>query len=77
MEAKCFKLSKTGKTMLVGVQKSKYSVGYEFGWASNPDNLKVGDAVLGFEPTGTVQCMSEAGEPVTHEDGSPVLRFVF
>lgn len=75
--AKVVKLSESGKTMLVGVKLSKYSIGYSFGWASNPDGLVVGDEVPEFEPTGTTQCTDDKGEPIFYEDGAPVLRWVF
>ena len=77
MVAKCVKLSKSGKTMLVAAKTSKYSVGFEFGWASNPDNLAVGAEVIDFKPTGRVSVSDEEGEPVLHEDGSPVQRWIF
>jgi hypothetical protein len=78
MEALVAKVSPSGKTMLVGIKKSKYDVGYQFGWVANPDGLKKGDIIKDMPtPTGTVNCTNEAGEEIKHEDGSNVVRFVF
>lgn len=78
MEALVVKLSKSGKTMLVGIKRNKYAVGYEFGWVSNPDGNKKGDKITDMpEPKATVQCVDDKGEPINHEDGTPVVRFTF
>lgn len=75
--AKVFKLSESKKSILVGMKTSKYAIGYSFAWCANPDNLEVGADVPDFEPTGTVQCVDEKGNPLVHQDGSPVLRWTF
>lgn len=75
--AKVFKVSKTGKSILVGYKTSKYAIGYTFGWCANPDGLKLHDDVEDFAPTGTVQCVDEKGNPLTHDDDSPVLQWTF
>ena len=77
MEAKIFKLSPSGKTALIGHKANARQIGYTFAWASALEGDKVGDVVEDFNPTGTVQAVSEAGEAITHQDGSPVLRWVF
>jgi hypothetical protein len=76
MEAKVFKLSQTGKTMLVGAKTSKYSVGYTFAWCANPGNA-VGDILTDFEPKSTTPVVNENGEFVLHTDGTNVLQWVF
>lgn len=76
MKTQIFKLSKSGKTMLVGHKANKYQVGYIFGWASNADDCKVGDVLTDFRPVGREPVIGDDG-PVVHADGSPVMRFVF
>lgn len=77
MEAKIFKLSPSGKTALIGYKANARQIGYTFAWGAALEGDKVGDSIADFNPTGTVQCISEAGEPVVHQDGTPVLRWVF
>jgi hypothetical protein len=72
MKTKVVKLSKTGKSMLVGHKFSKYDSGYTFGWVSNPDSLEVNAEIADFNPKGR--------EPLAdkfHTDGTPVMKFVF
>ena len=76
VEAKVCKLSKTGKSMLVGIKPNKYVIGLVFGWVANPDEKKVGDIISDFPlPTGTEPCFDAEGKPILHEDGSAVVRF--
>lgn len=78
MEALVVKVSDSKKTMLVGIRRNKYQVGYEFGWVSNPDGLAKGAVINDFpEPKGTVQCADKEGNPIQYEDGAPVVRFTF
>lgn len=77
MEAKVFKVSKSGKTMLVGIKSNKHQIGYSFGWAANPDNLAKGDAVEDFKPKGTEPVFGENGEQLFYENGQPLLRWAF
>ena len=78
VEAIVAKVSETGKSMLVGIKPNKYVIGYQFGWAANPDNLIKGDKIAEFPlPKGTEPCIDKEGKPITHEDGSAVVRFVF
>ena len=78
MEAIVTKLSKTGKSMLIGIKPNKYVIGYQFGWVANPDNLVKGDIIKDMPmPKGTEPCSDDEGKPILHEDGSPVVRFVF
>ena len=83
MTAICVKVSKTGKTMLVGHKSNKYQIGYKFAWAANPDGLKPSEddanptVVKDFHPVGLEPVFNEDGEPVLHEDGSAVQRWVF
>ena len=76
MEAKVFKLSPTGKTMLVGAKMSKYSVGYTFAWCANPGNV-VGDILTDFEPKGTTPVVNAEGVPALYPDGTNVMQWVF
>lgn len=72
------KISKTGKTMLVGVKMNKYAIGFQFGWVANPDGLVKGDVIEDFDmPVGTVGCKDEEGNALLHEDGTAVVRFTF
>lgn len=71
------KVSESKKTILVGHKTSKYSIGYDFGWCANPDQLDIGDTIEGFRPSGRVNVVDDEGEVVKHEDGSPVQRWVF
>lgn len=75
--AKVFKVSKTGKSILVGYKRSIYAIGFTFAWCANPSELKLHDDVPQFEPTGTVQCNDDKGNPLAHEDGTPVLQWTF
>lgn len=78
MEALVAKVSETGKSMLIGIKPNKYVIGLQFGWVANPDGLKKGDVIADFpQPTGTQPCMDKDGQPILHQDGSPVVRFVF
>lgn len=78
MRGKIVKLSDSGKTALIAVKKNERSIGYEqFAWASALPSDKVGDEIEDFNPTGTVPCVGEQGDPITYADGSPVLRWVF
>ena len=77
MIAIVFKVSKTGKTILVGTKVNEYQIGYNFAWSANPHNSKVKDKLQGFNPKGTEAVIGEDGKPVCHEDGSPVLRYTF
>ena len=77
MKAIVCKVSESGKTMLVGCKVSKYTVGYQFGWCSNPDGLKKGDDVVDFSPKNTIECIGKDGKVVKHKDGTPVLNWVF
>ena len=79
METLVAKVSETGKTMLVGIKTNEFQIGYTFGWCSNPNGkYKKGDKIEGFPtPAGQVQSVDDKGQPVTHEDGSPVMRWVF
>lgn len=85
MNALVVKLSKSGKTMLIGIKPNKYTVGMQFGWVANPDEAKVGDVIADFPvPTGTIQCVDTEGNAIFHKDAegekdlnSPVVRFVF
>lgn len=76
MEARVCKVTESGKSMLVGIKKSKYQQGFIFGWASNPDAVKAGDVLEDFHPSGREAMTNEAG-PVLHSDGSPVMKWVF
>ena len=81
--AQVVKVSESGKSILVGVKRSKFSVGYDtFAWCANSDNFKKGDMIPSedaqvFATATTVQATNEANEPINHEDGSPVLRWIF
>jgi hypothetical protein len=81
--AQVVKVSESGKSILVGVKRSKFSVGYDtFAWCANADAFKKGDMIPSedaqvFANASTVQATNEKHEPLTHEDGSPVLRWVF
>lgn len=73
-----FKLSPSGKSMLVGVTTSKYAVGYTFAWARNPDGkCTVKQKLTDFAPTGREECRDEQGNVITHQDGTPVMRWTF
>ena len=76
MEAKVFKLSESGKTMLVGAKTSKYSVGYTFGWCANPGNV-AGDVLNDFNPVGTTDIFDENGVQITAKNGEPIKQWVF
>ncbi len=77
-EAIVTKVTESGKSMYVGAKTSKYESGYTFGWCANPDGLKKGDTLntKEFTPVGREAMHKEDG-PVLHEDGSPVMRWVF
>lgn len=77
--AKVVKVSDSKKSILVGVKRSIYSTGYDqFAWCANPNSAQVvGDELKGFNPTGTIQATDDKHEPLVHQDGSPVLRWVF
>ncbi len=77
--AKVVKVSESKKSILVGVKRSIFSTGYDqFAWCANPElKFTVGDTLEGFNPTGTIQATDDKHEPLTHQDGSPVLRWVF
>ena len=77
MEAIVFKVSKSGKTILVGTKVNEYQIGYNFAWSANPHNSKLKDKLEGFNPTGVVPVIDDKGKPVVHTDGSPVLRYTF
>ena len=66
------KVTESGKSMLVGVKYSKYDSGYTFGWVANPDGCHKGDIIEDFNPRGR----EPMGDKV-HEDGSPLMKFVF
>jgi len=74
--AKVNKVSKSGKTMLVQFSANKYDIGFQFAWCANPDGLKKGSDVEDFNPKGREPIVKE-GVALTHEDGSPVMRWVF
>lgn len=75
------KVSNSSKSILVGIKKSKYSIGYDtFAWCANPDNLAKGDLIKDadvFANATTVQAVDADGNELTHEDKTPVLRWVF
>lgn len=79
MKALVAKVSETGKTMMVGIKTNEFQIGYTFGWCANPEGkYKKGDEIDGFPmPTSQIQAINEKGEAVFHEDGSPVMRWVF
>jgi hypothetical protein len=71
--------------MLVGVKRSIFSTGFDqFAWCTNPnpdkyvkDTMIDAELAQAFKGATTIQATNEANEPITHEDGSPVLRWVF
>lgn len=83
--AKVVKVSESKKSILVGVKRSIFSTGYDqFAWCANPSEDKFvkgydmsADEASAFATASTVQATNEKHEPLTHEDGSPVLRWVF
>lgn len=77
-EAIVTKVTETGKSIYVGAKTSKYESGYTFGWCANPDGLKKGDTldIKEFTPVSREPMSNEEG-PVTHEDGTAVMRWVF
>ncbi len=79
MIAIVFKISESKKTILVGTKASKFAIGYNFAWASNPfgGEVTLKQQLNNFNPTGTAPVMDEDGAPVVHKDGSPVLRYTF
>ena len=77
MKTKIVKISSTGKTVLIAHKNDERAIGYSFGWAGAKEGDKVGDEVKNFNPVGRVDVVDEEGEPVKHEDGSPVQRWVF
>ncbi len=78
------KVSDSGKSMLVGVAKSPLSIGYDqFAWCANPDGAyKKGDVLPkeladSFKTATTVQATDDKQVALNHEDGTPVLRWIF
>lgn len=78
------KVSESKKSMLVGVKRSIFSIGYDtFAWCANPEGKFIkGDIMTpeyaeAFAHASTVQATNELQEPIFHEDKSPVLRWVF
>ena len=79
IEPKAYKLSKTGKSMLVGCKFSQFQSGLSFAWAQVPKgmDIKLKETILeGFNPTGTQPIMKD-GVVQLHTDGTPVLKWVF
>ena len=72
------KVTESGKSIYVGAKTSKYVSGYTFGWCANPDNNKKDDELdtKEFCPVGRVPMYKEDGA-VLHEDGSPVMQWIF
>lgn len=77
MNSKIVKISKSGKTVLIAHKADSRAIGYSFAWAAAMEGDKVGDEVKNFNPKGTIPCIDEEGNTVLHEDGTPVLRWVF
>jgi len=83
--ARVVKVSDSKKSMLVGVKRSIFSTGFDqFAWCANPNpDVYVkgydmsADEASAFANATTVQATDDKHEPLTHEDGSPVLRWVF
>ena len=81
--AQVVKVSESGKSILVGVKRSKFSVGFDtFAWCANSDAYKKGDMIgdedaQAFATATTIQATNDANEALNHEDGSPVLRWIF
>lgn len=81
--AQVVKVSDTGKSVLVGVKRSKFSVGFDtFAWCANAGDFKKGDMIgdedaQAFTTATTIQATNEKNEALNHEDGTPVLRWIF
>lgn len=78
MNAVVYKVSPSGKTMLVGAQPSEFSIGYEFGWCRNPQSkFKKGDTIDMFKPAGKRPLKDDKGNVKTYTDGNPIMEWTF
>lgn len=82
MYAEVLKKSESGKSILVGVKNSKFSIGFDgIGYANIPEGMeeiKKGDQVKDFPmPKGTCQKKNAEGEVLSTKAGEPLTFWVF